>query len=233
MIFTSGATAGIKLVAESFVFTPSPSSSSSLHSPTPNVTTLPCDTTTPTSSSTSDDIKNTTAVNTESHTADDVCRGALCYLADNHTSIIGMREVVRQKGVALHCLPDIPDKYDIRPQGMTRTCTNNHLFVFPAQSNFSGRKYPLSWIDTVHVHGAAGVGCNKNWCVLLDAAGYVATSQLDLNAYSPDFVPISFYKMFGFPTGLGINIFSNNMYVLMSDALYYTNAAPRKSHFAS
>ena len=29
------------------------------------------------------------------------------------------------------------------------------------------------------------------------------TSRLDLSVWKPDFVPISFYKMFGYPTGLG------------------------------
>ncbi len=41
------------------------------------------------------------------------------------------------------------------------------------------------------------------WDVLLDVAAYVPTSQLDLSAVRPDFVPISFYKIFGYPTGLG------------------------------
>ena len=39
--------------------------------------------------------------------------------------------------------------------------------------------------------------------MLLDAAAYVPTSRLDLQAVSPDFVCVSFYKMFGYPTGVG------------------------------
>jgi molybdenum cofactor sulfurtransferase len=31
----------------------------------------------------------------------------------------------------------------------------------------------------------------------------VGTNQLDLSVHDPDFVTISFYKMFGYPTGLG------------------------------
>jgi selenocysteine lyase/cysteine desulfurase len=38
---------------------------------------------------------------------------------------------------------------------------------------------------------------------LLDAAAYVPTSRLDLGKFHPDFVSISFYKMFGWPTGVG------------------------------
>ena len=40
-----------------------------------------------------------------------------------------------------------------------------------------------------------------NWYVVLDAASYVATSRLDLSLYPADFIAVSFYKMFGFPTG--------------------------------
>jgi hypothetical protein len=39
--------------------------------------------------------------------------------------------------------------------------------------------------------------------VLLDAAAFVPTNRLDLAAVHPDFVALSFYKMFGYPTGVG------------------------------
>ena len=41
------------------------------------------------------------------------------------------------------------------------------------------------------------------WDVLLDAAAFVPTNRLDLRLIAPDFVAISFYKMFGYPTGVG------------------------------
>ena len=68
------------------------------------------------------------------------------------------------------------------------------LFAFPAQSNFSGVQHPLSWVDLAHEQG---------YDVLLDAAAYVPANRLDLSAVRPDFVPVSFYKIFGFPTGVG------------------------------
>jgi selenocysteine lyase/cysteine desulfurase len=70
----------------------------------------------------------------------------------------------------------------------------NNLFAYPAQSNFSSVQHPLDWIARAHDHG---------WDVLLDAAAFVPTSRLDLSRVKPDFVPVSFYKMFGYPTGLG------------------------------
>jgi selenocysteine lyase/cysteine desulfurase len=39
--------------------------------------------------------------------------------------------------------------------------------------------------------------------VIVDSAAFVPTSRLDLSAWKPDFAPVSFYKMFGYPTGLG------------------------------
>ena len=68
------------------------------------------------------------------------------------------------------------------------------LFAYPAQSNFSGVQHPLEWVDRAQANG---------WDVILDAAAFVPTNRLDLSVVKPDFVPISFYKMFGYPTGVG------------------------------
>ncbi|KAI1300079.1 hypothetical protein EDD11_006324 [Mortierella claussenii] len=77
-----------------------------------------------------------------------------------------------------------------------------NLFAYPAQCNFGGRRFPLSW--TSQIKHRLDTPFNKT-LVLLDAASYVMTSELDLSnvGSSPDFVVVSFYKMFGFPTGLG------------------------------
>ena len=55
-------------------------------------------------------------------------------------------------------------------------------------------QHPLSWIQTAHEHG---------YDVLLDAAAYVPGNRLDLSVVKPDFVPVSWYKVFGYPTGVG------------------------------
>jgi selenocysteine lyase/cysteine desulfurase len=70
----------------------------------------------------------------------------------------------------------------------------NNLFAYPAQSNFSSVLHPLEWIERAHANG---------WDVLLDAAAFAPTNPLDLSKYKPDFVPLSFYKIFGYPTGIG------------------------------
>ena len=68
------------------------------------------------------------------------------------------------------------------------------LFAYPAQSNFSGVQHSLRWIETAHEHG---------YDVLLDAAAYLPSNRLDLSVVKPDFVPVSRYKVFGYPTGVG------------------------------
>ncbi|KAG0020071.1 hypothetical protein BGZ80_004835 [Entomortierella chlamydospora] len=77
-----------------------------------------------------------------------------------------------------------------------------NLFAYPAQCNFGGRRFPLSW--TSQIKNQLDTRTTKN-LVLLDAASYAMTAELDLSDYSksPDFIVVSFYKMFGFPTGLG------------------------------
>ena len=41
------------------------------------------------------------------------------------------------------------------------------------------------------------------WDVILDCAAYAPTNPLDAAATGADFIPISFYKLFGYPTGSG------------------------------
>ena len=72
--------------------------------------------------------------------------------------------------------------------------SRDNLFAYPAQSNFSGVKHPLDLVAKAHA---------KGWDVLLDAAAFVPTNRLDLTAVQPDFVSVSFYKMFGYPSGVG------------------------------
>lgn len=85
-----------------------------------------------------------------------------------------------------------------------RSPTTNSLFVYPGQCNFSGYKYPLDIIPTIQRRGpTAESKSDTNWFVMLDAASLVATAPLDLHRHPADFVCVSFYKLFGYPTGLG------------------------------
>lgn len=124
-----------------------------------------------------------------------------CYLVsyDNHNSVNGIREFARRAGADIVYLPvrrpDLRLDAQLVREGLSSAseCPSK-LFAYPAQSNFSGVQHPLDW---VHEAKAAG------WDVLLDAAAFVPTNRLDLARVSADYVPVSFYKMFGYPTGVG------------------------------
>jgi len=118
---------------------------------------------------------------------------------DNHNSVNGIREFAHARGAEVTYIPvELPemrvDNSQLNHELERPFQTGNNLFAYPAQSNFSSVKHPLEWIEKAHAHG---------WDVLLDAAAYVPTNKLDLSQVQPDFVPISFYKIFGYPTGLG------------------------------
>jgi selenocysteine lyase/cysteine desulfurase len=119
--------------------------------------------------------------------------------ADNHNSVNGIREIASAKGASVEYVPlTVPDlridlpRLDALLDQADRSKPN--LFAFPAQSNFSGVKHPLDLVERAQARG---------WDVLLDAAAFVPTNRLDLAAVRPDFVSVSFYKMFGYPTGVG------------------------------
>ena len=114
---------------------------------------------------------------------------ALVLSADNHNSVNGLRGFARRRGAPVCYLPiDESLRLVAEPEG------SSGLFAYPAQSNFSGVQHPLELI-----HAATA----KGFDVLLDAAAYVPTNALSLRTYSPTFVAVSFYKVFGYPTGVG------------------------------
>ncbi|XP_043112329.1 molybdenum cofactor sulfurase [Puntigrus tetrazona] len=136
-----------------------------------------------------------------------------CYLTDNHTSVVGIRGVTALQGVGtVSVLPHEVERRARKPPTQTNGEERSapHLFCYPAQSNFSGRKYPLSYVKGIQ-SGRLYPACERRgrWFVLLDAACFVSCSPLDLSQCPADFVPISFYKMFGFPTGLGALLVRN------------------------
>jgi molybdenum cofactor sulfurtransferase len=163
VIFTSGTTAALKLIAESF-----------------------------------------------SYGSDCGTNGRFVYLQDNHTSVLGMRAYAK----AMKCITfdDAFNALSCDTGSGEGKDDCNSLFVFPAQSNFSGVKYPVAWIERVQ-RGALNrlleQDC-RNWFVALDASSYVATNELDLSTVKPDFVTLSFYKIFGYPTGLGALLVRNS-----------------------
>jgi len=75
----------------------------------------------------------------------------------------------------------------------------HHLVAYPAKDNYEGRMYPLQWIQQVHAKSDEA----NRYFVVLDVAAHAASHALDLSRVNPDFVTLSFYKIFGYPSGLG------------------------------
>lgn len=121
---------------------------------------------------------------------------------DNHNSVNGIREFARAKGAKINYIPVLLpnlqlDQEELECQLQQIEPGSNNLFAYPAQSNFSGVQHSLNWIEKAKSYG---------WDVLLDVAAYVPTNELNLSEIHPDFVSLSFYKMFGYPTGVGLLI---------------------------
>src|ERR1035437_3579884 len=129
------------------------------------------------------------------------------YLAtfDNHTSVNGIRKFARSKGAVAAYAPLVTpglrlDMAQLETLLDQADPSRDNLFAYPAQSNFSGVKHPLDLVARARA---------KGWHVLLDAAAFVPTNRLDLRVVTPDFVVMSFYKMFGYPTGVGCLLVRN------------------------
>jgi selenocysteine lyase/cysteine desulfurase len=121
-------------------------------------------------------------------------RSRLVLSADNHNSVNGIREFALARGADVHY---VPLDGELRLEGEERLLTPTaapSLFAFPAQSNFSGVQHPLGLVDATQRAG---------YLVLVDAASFVPTNPLSLRTVRPEFVAVSFYKMFGYPTGIG------------------------------
>ncbi len=145
----------------------------------------------------------------------------LVLTGDNHNSINGLREFARRRhartvyiptcekdlrvregdvekalagGSSLSCL-SLPHRLFSRIKTGDDLHGRKGLFAYPAQSNFSGVRHPLEWVNLAQENG---------YRVLLDAAAYLPTATLDLSGpVKPDFIIASWYKLFGYPTGLG------------------------------
>ena len=138
-------------------------------------------------------------------------------MCDNHNSVNGIREYCLKKRGTSKYIPVQYEDLQINESTLLRMLHETpkgkgcNLFAYPAQSNASGVKHDLKWIK---------IAQGKGFQVLLDAAAFVATSKLDLSRCQPDFVSVSFYKMFGYPTGVGCLLIKKSSFHLLSKAWF-------------
>ena len=166
----------------------------------------------------------------------------LLYAENSHTSVLGMREPALAKGASFQCrnVDEISqaepqdfaswaceergtmsitldeeetnafvdyDRYG-RNNGNAQQRMNHHqvscvrgapknLLVFPLECNFDGS------ISSAQEIIQTSRASKSNWFSMLDIAKAAATSEINLCALDPDFACVSFYKIWGAPTGLG------------------------------
>ena len=138
--------------------------------------------------------------------------GTFALTADNHNSVNGIREFARRKGALVAYIPVIAPELRVERSGTSRILRaaepNAHnLLAFPAQSNFSGVQHGLDLVDEAHAAG---------WDVLVDVSAFAPTNRLDVARVRPDFAALSFYKILGFPTGIGCLLLRRDRFDLLS-----------------
>lgn len=118
---------------------------------------------------------------------------------DAHNSVHGIRQFAKRRGAEVCYISATPQGGVEEP--VVKRILQQHrpskapcLFALTGLSNISNSKPSLSLLTYASALG---------YTTLLDAAALAATSPLDLTATPADAVAISFYKMFGFPTGVG------------------------------
>lgn len=123
--------------------------------------------------------------------------GVACVLAaDNHNSVNGLREYARRAGARVSVLP-LDGELRLADAGARLAdagAAQGGLLAFPAQSNFSGVRHPLSLVARARALG---------FDVLLDVAAFAPSHALSLRECPADFAALSFYKLFGYPTSVG------------------------------
>lgn len=119
------------------------------------------------------------------------------YHADSHTSLIGCRELASGGSRCFAHDEDVEEWIHAQlsnNSALEQPC----LLGYPGQSNMTGRQLPGDWPRRIR---QAATLTGTSLYTLLDAASLAATSSIDLSdaESAPDFMCVSFYKIFGFP----------------------------------
>ena len=152
VIFTSGATAAIKIISQHFQWYNGSKFLKQIS--THNQTNFNCE------------GNNKVHLNdSENPQSTKLNFGAFVYMQENHTSVLGMREDANNNGASVYSVPSKQlssffqnyENQNKTPQSSTKKDTSQNscdainekpcLFAYSAQCNYSGSKYPLKWIN--------------------------------------------------------------------------------------
>ncbi|CAN7098649.1 unnamed protein product [Brassica rapa subsp. narinosa] len=166
------------------------------------------------------------------------------YTMENHNSVLGIREYALGKGASA-CAVDIEEAANqpssgpfikVKPRAVQRRNTSQlqneesrgdacNLFAFPSECNFTGLRFNLDLVNLIKENNEATLegtpfAKSKRWMVLIDAAKGCATQPPNLSEFPADFVVMSFYKLFGYPTGLGALLVRNDAAKLLKKTYF-------------
>eukprot|EP00949_MAST-11_sp_MAST-11-sp1_P001867 g1867.t1 len=144
--------------------------------------------------------------------------GTFYHPEESHTSLLGIRAVASDTSARVHpyALSETAAhleraiEWEERCEDDEKNCAPS-LFSATLECNFSGERVPeellSSHLQLLERQRKKGL---KRVFVLLDAAKFVATNTLNLSRLCADFISVSFYKMFGMPTGVGALLVRNS-----------------------
>ena len=173
------------------------------------------------------------------------------YMIDSHNSLIGIRQQAKLKGGSFSIIDYPAQIYSHKNESdytwsfrcachsslsLSNVETNSSyycLFATPAENNFNGLRPPLDkllgpFLDArknqvkdfpIPIHRYPSETCH--WLTLVDCAKYLSTKPFSLLSYPVDFVVLSFYKIFGYPTGLGALIVRNESLKILHKEHYF------------
>ena len=165
-----------------------------------------------------------------------------CYPFNSHTSLLGIREFAPNSFcIPSNKFPRCPERFPAYHESTDETKSPFHgsysLLALPGECNFAGTKVRPSeasslfenisteWLnsmdsDITTTRSKDNEDCSMKWLWMLDASKLAATSPIDLTAdyeehNRPHFMCVSFYKMFGYPTGIGALLIKKSVSVLL------------------
>lgn len=143
--------------------------------------------------------------------------GEFRYADEAHTSLVGLRDIVASRGAVARSF----SMQDLEDGRLGAPTTSSRLIGMPLQCNATGRKFDMETICKTKSTSHA-----TRTYLLLDAAAYLSAHQtLDLSQIpyetAPDYIAFSFYKIFGFPTGLGGLVVKRSAIEALSQKTYF------------
>ncbi len=130
------------------------------------------------------------------------------YPQNIHTSLLSIRNYVKTWDyLPVDSLFETNSSQSFQHDSESNNAYNNLFFAIPAECNMSGAKLQVNKLFPILEKYRNC--CHDRFYWLLDIAKFVATSALNINEWfpkpetRPDFMILSFYKLFGYPTGIG------------------------------